>query len=684
MADTAARLAISARRNEVARFTIVVIGIDLTGVALAMQIRLGVDIPGPPQIALATVTTLAAEGLKLDSVTSTNGVTTSIIKGRINASTMTDAAKVPYRGEIGADSVFAYAMQWTLGGDAQTRLYGDFIVVGSAFGSDGAPANRPPSYGGSSTSGGSSSGSLTFGDQVIRVSIDGVELLTPIVGQATDAATRAQAAAVQTLSARTETLGYRDQTVAARDTTITALGQTMIAGTYATVVAANAAAAAGTIPANGYVTVLADENNGNERGLYRRVGAANTVTRIGSASAGPAIKFTVAMLPATGANNAISQRFFEAAIPPGKTSSAGTEDASTWAEGISGGKITDSGGGYHDYVHYEGYNVSANISPVNAQMPMSSRRIETQYRQSGSGILGTEFHNIAQIPVGGPAGFEWRADSLFIPKNYSDRTSLEFGRSSIANTYQWLDGNMQSRKNEKYDADGTGAIQHEVVGGNSIQYIFNKNNYPVHLQANAAGNAARALPYYNNRDVMVISAATFGTGESPLTGVYSGAGYFEERLDATPRAGGGGRYLLPNAPVTGNWTGDRIDSMNVSGVYYRTWGRNTNAGGRLLDYRESAGGDNGVALVNNATGYGHFTYGIRASDGAFVISNPSSGPAGFDRPVFVIYRSVQGEQNVIQMPGLRTFANDAAAASGGIPVKGLYVLADGTMKARMA
>jgi hypothetical protein len=196
MADTAARLAISARRNEVARFTIAVTGIDMTGVAMAMQIRLGRDVPGAPLIALTTVTTLAAEGLKLDSVTVTNGVPTSIIKGRINASTMTDATKVPYMGEIGTDSVLAYAMQWTLGGDAQTRLYGDFIVVGSAFGSDGAPTNRPPSYGASqSSSGGASSGSLTFGDQVIAITLASSDLVGIEVAKAIAAAALATTAA---------------------------------------------------------------------------------------------------------------------------------------------------------------------------------------------------------------------------------------------------------------------------------------------------------------------------------------------------------------------------------------------------------------------------------------------------------------------------------------------------------
>ncbi len=193
---TAARLAIAARRNEVARFTIAVDGIDLTGVNMAMQIRLAPDTPGAPLLALGTVTTLAAEGLKLDSVTVVDGIPTSIIRGRINASTMTDATKMPYSGEVGTDTVLAYAMQWTLGGDAQTRLHGIFIVVASAFNSDNAPVNRPIGYGGSSgNSSVGTSSTLTFGDEIIRVSLDGFDLLAPLIQQAVLAAEQAMAAA---------------------------------------------------------------------------------------------------------------------------------------------------------------------------------------------------------------------------------------------------------------------------------------------------------------------------------------------------------------------------------------------------------------------------------------------------------------------------------------------------------
>jgi hypothetical protein len=180
MAD-AARLALVARRNELCRFSIVVTGIDLTGVDLRAQFRLRPDSPGAPLIQLNTVTSLAAEGLKLDSVVTSGPQPVSIIRGRINATTMTDATKVPYMGEVGDDTVLAWAMQWSISGDAQTRIYGDFIVQASAYGSDNAPVNRAVGYGSSNRSSGGGSGDLTFGDQVIAVTIDGAGILGPLI-----------------------------------------------------------------------------------------------------------------------------------------------------------------------------------------------------------------------------------------------------------------------------------------------------------------------------------------------------------------------------------------------------------------------------------------------------------------------------------------------------------------------
>jgi hypothetical protein len=89
-------------------------------------------------------------------------------------------------------------MQWTIGGDAQTRLYGDFIVVASAFGSDNAPTDRPPSYSASASAGsGANSGSVQFSDQIVQVSINGFEILAPLIANASTSASRSEAAAAR-------------------------------------------------------------------------------------------------------------------------------------------------------------------------------------------------------------------------------------------------------------------------------------------------------------------------------------------------------------------------------------------------------------------------------------------------------------------------------------------------------
>lgn len=179
MADTAARLALIARRYQVCRFTIVVTGIDFTGVAMNMRVRLQRGTPGAPAIALGTVTTASAEGPKLDNASIINGVPVSVIKGWINQSTMSDASKVPFVGELGAEPPLTFNMQWTLNGDANDRIEGEFIVRDSAFGSDNAPANRPESYRSGRTVHGSNASTLTFGDQVTNVSIDGTDVTAP-------------------------------------------------------------------------------------------------------------------------------------------------------------------------------------------------------------------------------------------------------------------------------------------------------------------------------------------------------------------------------------------------------------------------------------------------------------------------------------------------------------------------
>ena len=262
MPETAARLALVARRNEIARFTIAVTGIDLTGVAMAMQVRLARGVPGTPLIQLGTVTTLAAEGLKLDSVSTVNGLPVSVIKGRINQATMADATKVPFAGELGADTVLAYAMQWTQNGDTNTRIEGSLIVRDTAFGPDNFPANRPSGYGGSSASG-ADSASLTFGDQIVQVSLRDADLLAPLVTAATAASTtaidRASVAAVQA--------GLAQQALAA----IVNAAAFPVGRLFATYALASAGAAA--LADNAFVQVLADETKQGTTSIYQKMGA---------------------------------------------------------------------------------------------------------------------------------------------------------------------------------------------------------------------------------------------------------------------------------------------------------------------------------------------------------------------------------------------------------------------------
>lgn len=235
MADTAAHLAILARRNEVLRFTIAVVGLDMTNVAMNMQVRLARGTPGAPLIQLSTVNTLSAEGLKFDSVTVTNGITTSVIRGRINQSTMSDATKVPYAGEQGADTILAYAMQWTLNGDANTRLEGDFIVRDTAYGSDNAPTSRPASYRTGQVCGGGSSGSLTFGDQVINVTINGIDLLSAEIGKAAVSAASAansDASAKSAADRAVQAVANLSAVITLGRPSITAAGLDASAGTF--------------------------------------------------------------------------------------------------------------------------------------------------------------------------------------------------------------------------------------------------------------------------------------------------------------------------------------------------------------------------------------------------------------------------------------------------------------------
>ena len=199
---TAARLSIAADRVGACVRTFIFRGIDLTGVALAMQVRLRPDTPGAPLIDLATVTVANAQGLRMTGVETVAGVPTSTVILRINETTMKDAAKVPYFGEPGSASVLSYDLIGTFGGDKRRLVFGKFIALPTTYGADDAvPGSAAGISDGYETW---TAATLTFTDDAVSVTIDGAELLAPLIEEVQgfrDGAQAAAADAADTLAA---------------------------------------------------------------------------------------------------------------------------------------------------------------------------------------------------------------------------------------------------------------------------------------------------------------------------------------------------------------------------------------------------------------------------------------------------------------------------------------------------
>lgn len=188
-----AHLPFAAWRNEPRRWTMRIVGMDLTGKNLRMQVRLAPNTPGAPLIDLVTVANADLEGLTLVSVAIEDGVPVSTVAGFISKATMSDAAKLPYSGELGAHSVFSYAVQI----DNVTRIFGPFTALAAVIDSDDAPSGSSYNDSAHSTGSGSVWGNaqLTFGNDLISVSIEGTELLGVIVKAAENQAALAAASA---------------------------------------------------------------------------------------------------------------------------------------------------------------------------------------------------------------------------------------------------------------------------------------------------------------------------------------------------------------------------------------------------------------------------------------------------------------------------------------------------------
>lgn len=162
-------------------------GLDLSGVPMRAQVRMTGDTPGTPLVDLQTVTNGNAEGLRLVGVETVDGLPISHVQMVINETTM---EALPYAGELGSATELRWDWQLTLSGRKQRIARGDFIITGDGVtGADNAPSNRPAAWSRSfSPTGGMRTGAtLTFGDEIIAIEIDGASLLAPMVKQAQDA-----------------------------------------------------------------------------------------------------------------------------------------------------------------------------------------------------------------------------------------------------------------------------------------------------------------------------------------------------------------------------------------------------------------------------------------------------------------------------------------------------------------
>lgn len=188
----AVRLDIGAWRYETCTRRIRVVGQDLRGADVLMEIRLAPDTPGPPQIGLSKIATGVGDKIEVIGVEEDAAIVTSIVEITISGGTMANVNALPFSGEVGSNASFAYAIRF--GG--MTRLFGSFIALAAVIGADAAPAYRPP--GGAGSTGAQSlwsSATVAFMGEEITLSLDGAEAFAPLIAKAGDAAERSEAAA---------------------------------------------------------------------------------------------------------------------------------------------------------------------------------------------------------------------------------------------------------------------------------------------------------------------------------------------------------------------------------------------------------------------------------------------------------------------------------------------------------
>lgn len=127
-----ASLPLAGYRNAPFTAEIEVVGFDLTDAVFAMQVRDEKTATATLRADLSTVTT-AIEGIRLASVATVGGVTTSVIAIRIDQATMAAMDVAEDRGEPGTDQdIFFDLMITPDGGDAFVGYAGTFTIQAQA------------------------------------------------------------------------------------------------------------------------------------------------------------------------------------------------------------------------------------------------------------------------------------------------------------------------------------------------------------------------------------------------------------------------------------------------------------------------------------------------------------------------------------------------------------------------
>lgn len=122
-------------------------GEDWTGATFAMQVRLFNDAPGDPLLSLETVTTAAAEGVRLvyagtatvdahiaagrlnevpEGLASEDSLALSLVGVRINETSM---EAMPFPGERGDNATLAWDLHVTPAGGLKSKLLGGHFTV---------------------------------------------------------------------------------------------------------------------------------------------------------------------------------------------------------------------------------------------------------------------------------------------------------------------------------------------------------------------------------------------------------------------------------------------------------------------------------------------------------------------------------------------------------------------------